>query len=156
MITSGGGSQRLAHAVSKSCTMELVVTGRMWSAQDAAAWGMWASRMLMVTFAFRLVLLSYPSPHHTSLISTLTWFTTSTLTSMSMPMTTTTSASPTSVSPTSPTWALMQNSELNHLVLITLNSSKALNTLGGGVHTHSLTFPFKSQDNVDGWNASWQ
>jgi enoyl-CoA hydratase len=39
-ITGGGGSQRLAHAVGKSRAMELVLTGRMWSAQEAAAWGM--------------------------------------------------------------------------------------------------------------------
>ncbi|KAF8264600.1 ClpP/crotonase-like domain-containing protein [Lactarius quietus] len=39
-ITGGGGSQRLAHAVGKSRAMELVLTGRMWSAQEAVAWGM--------------------------------------------------------------------------------------------------------------------
>ena len=44
-ITGGGGSQRLAHAVGKSRAMELVLTGRMWSAQEAAAWGM-ASRVV--------------------------------------------------------------------------------------------------------------
>jgi enoyl-CoA hydratase len=44
-ITGGGGSQRLAHAVGKSRAMELVLTGRMWSAHEAAAWGM-ASRVV--------------------------------------------------------------------------------------------------------------
>jgi len=44
-ITGGGGSQRLAHAVGKSRAMELVLTGRMWSAQEAVAWGM-ASRVV--------------------------------------------------------------------------------------------------------------
>ena len=44
-ITGGGGSQRLARAVGKSHAMELVLTGRMWSAQEAAAWGM-ASRVV--------------------------------------------------------------------------------------------------------------
>jgi len=44
-ITGGGGSQRLAHAVGKSRAMELVLTGRQWSAQEAAAWGM-ASRVV--------------------------------------------------------------------------------------------------------------
>ncbi|KAF8256911.1 enoyl-CoA hydratase [Lactarius quietus] len=38
-ITGGGDSQRLAHAVGKSRAMELVLTGRMWSAQEAVAWG---------------------------------------------------------------------------------------------------------------------
>ena len=36
---------RLARAVGKSRAMELVLTGRMWSAQEAAAWGM-ASRVV--------------------------------------------------------------------------------------------------------------
>ncbi len=44
-ITGGVGSQRLARAVGKSRAMELVLTGRMWSAQEAAAWGM-ASRVV--------------------------------------------------------------------------------------------------------------
>lgn len=44
-ITGGGGSQRLAHAVGKSRAMELTLTGRTWSAQDAVAWGM-ASRVV--------------------------------------------------------------------------------------------------------------
>src|SRR6266851_2309901 len=44
-ITGGGNSQRLARAVGKSRAMELVLTGRMWSAQEAAAWGM-ASRVV--------------------------------------------------------------------------------------------------------------
>ena len=44
-ITGGGGSQRLARAVGKSHAMELTLTGRMWSAQEAAEWGM-ASRVV--------------------------------------------------------------------------------------------------------------
>jgi enoyl-CoA hydratase len=44
-ITGGGGSQRLARAVGKSRAMELVLTGRMWSAQEAVEWGM-ASRVV--------------------------------------------------------------------------------------------------------------
>lgn len=44
-ITGGGGSQRLARAVGKSRAMELTLTGRMWSAQDAVAWGI-ASRVV--------------------------------------------------------------------------------------------------------------
>ena len=44
-ITGGVGSQRLARAVGKSRAMELVLTGRMWSAQEAAAWRM-ASRVI--------------------------------------------------------------------------------------------------------------
>lgn len=38
-ITSGSGSQRLAHAMSKSHGMVLMLMGCMWSAQEAAAWG---------------------------------------------------------------------------------------------------------------------
>ena len=44
-ITGGGGSQRLARAVGKSHAMELVLTSHIWSAQEAAAWGM-ASRVV--------------------------------------------------------------------------------------------------------------
>ena len=44
-ITGGGGSQRLTRAVGKSRAMELTLTGRMWSAQEAAEWGM-ASRVV--------------------------------------------------------------------------------------------------------------
>jgi enoyl-CoA hydratase len=44
-ITGGGGSQRLARAVGKSRAMELTLTGRMWSAHEAVAWGM-ASRVV--------------------------------------------------------------------------------------------------------------
>ncbi len=44
-ITGGGGSQRLARAVGKSRAMELVLTGRTWSAHEAVAWGM-ASRVV--------------------------------------------------------------------------------------------------------------
>ena len=43
-ITGGGGSQRLAQAVGKSRAMELTLTGRVWTAQEAVAWGM-ASRI---------------------------------------------------------------------------------------------------------------
>ncbi|KAI0824500.1 enoyl-CoA hydratase [Trametes gibbosa] len=39
VIPGGGGTQRLAHAIGKSRTMELVLTGRNFSAQEAAAWG---------------------------------------------------------------------------------------------------------------------
>ncbi|KAI0058036.1 enoyl-CoA hydratase [Artomyces pyxidatus] len=38
-IPGGGGSQRLAHAIGKSRTMELVLTGRTFSAQEAERWG---------------------------------------------------------------------------------------------------------------------
>ncbi|KAI0295859.1 enoyl-CoA hydratase [Multifurca ochricompacta] len=44
-ITGGGGSQRLARAVGKSRAMELTLTGRTWSAREAADWGM-ASRVV--------------------------------------------------------------------------------------------------------------
>jgi enoyl-CoA hydratase len=47
-ITGGGGSQRLARAVGKSRAMELVLTGRTWSAHEAVAWGM-ASRVVEAT-----------------------------------------------------------------------------------------------------------
>ena len=40
VIPGGGGSQRLIHAIGKSRTMELVLTGRMISAQEASDWGM--------------------------------------------------------------------------------------------------------------------
>lgn len=39
VIPGGGGSQRLAHAIGKSRTMELVLTGRNFSAQEAEKWG---------------------------------------------------------------------------------------------------------------------
>ncbi|KAF7362101.1 Enoyl-CoA hydratase [Mycena venus] len=39
-IPGGGGSQRLAHAIGKSRTMEMVLTGRNISAQEAEKWGM--------------------------------------------------------------------------------------------------------------------
>jgi len=40
VIPGGGGSQRLAHLIGKSRTMELVLTGRTISAQEADKWGM--------------------------------------------------------------------------------------------------------------------
>ncbi|KAK2467844.1 hypothetical protein APHAL10511_000139 [Amanita phalloides] len=40
VIPGGGGSQRLAHIIGKSRTMELVLTGRMITAQDADKWGL--------------------------------------------------------------------------------------------------------------------
>ena len=40
VIPGGGGTQRLAHAIGKSRTMELTLTGRNWTAQEASAWGM--------------------------------------------------------------------------------------------------------------------
>jgi len=39
-IPGGGGSQRLAHIIGKSRTMEMVLTGRVVSAQEAEKWGM--------------------------------------------------------------------------------------------------------------------
>jgi len=40
VIPGGGGSQRLAHLVGKSRAMEMVLTGRVISAQEAEQWGM--------------------------------------------------------------------------------------------------------------------
>jgi len=40
VIPGGGGTQRLIHAIGKSRTMELVLTGRNFSASEAEAWGM--------------------------------------------------------------------------------------------------------------------
>lgn len=40
VIPGGGGSQRLVHAIGKSRAMEMVLTGRMVSAQEAEQWGM--------------------------------------------------------------------------------------------------------------------
>jgi len=40
IIPGGGGSQRLVHAIGKSRTMELVLTGRQITAQEAEQWGM--------------------------------------------------------------------------------------------------------------------
>jgi enoyl-CoA hydratase len=40
IIPGGGGTQRLAHLIGKSRTMELVLTGRNVTAQEAEKWGM--------------------------------------------------------------------------------------------------------------------
>jgi enoyl-CoA hydratase len=40
VIPGGGGSQRLIHAIGKSRTMELVLTGRNFTAKEASDWGM--------------------------------------------------------------------------------------------------------------------
>lgn len=40
VIPGGGGSQRLAHIIGKSRAMEMVLTGRNISAQEAEKWGM--------------------------------------------------------------------------------------------------------------------
>ncbi|KAF8160914.1 enoyl-CoA hydratase [Crassisporium funariophilum] len=40
VIPGGGGSQRLIHAIGKSRTMEMVLTGRTITAQEAEQWGM--------------------------------------------------------------------------------------------------------------------
>ncbi|TFK74526.1 ClpP/crotonase [Pluteus cervinus] len=40
VIPGGGGSQRLASLIGKSRTMEMVLTGRMISAQEAEKWGL--------------------------------------------------------------------------------------------------------------------
>ncbi|KAK7683600.1 putative enoyl-CoA hydratase, mitochondrial [Cerrena zonata] len=40
VIPGGGGTQRLIHAIGKSRTMELVLTGRNFSAAEAESWGM--------------------------------------------------------------------------------------------------------------------
>ena len=39
VIPGGGGTQRLAHAIGKSRAMELVLTGRTFSAEEAEKWG---------------------------------------------------------------------------------------------------------------------
>lgn len=39
VIPGGGGTQRLVHAIGKSRTMELVLTGRNFSAAEAETWG---------------------------------------------------------------------------------------------------------------------
>lgn len=39
VIPGGGGTQRLVHAIGKSRTMELVLTGRNFSAVEAESWG---------------------------------------------------------------------------------------------------------------------
>ncbi|KAM5539776.1 hypothetical protein V8D89_006589 [Ganoderma adspersum] len=40
VIPGGGGTQRLAHAIGKSRTMELTLTGRNFSAKEASDWGL--------------------------------------------------------------------------------------------------------------------
>ena len=40
VIPGGGGTQRLAHVIGKSRTMELVLTGRNFSAEEAEKWGL--------------------------------------------------------------------------------------------------------------------
>lgn len=40
VIPGAGGSQRLARVIGKSRTMELVLTGRNFTAQEAEKWGM--------------------------------------------------------------------------------------------------------------------
>ncbi|KAF9047356.1 enoyl-CoA hydratase [Panaeolus papilionaceus] len=40
VIPGGGGSQRLVHAIGKSRAMELTLTGRQFTAQEASDWGM--------------------------------------------------------------------------------------------------------------------
>lgn len=40
VIPGGGGTQRLVHAIGKSRAMEIVLTGRMISAEQASDWGM--------------------------------------------------------------------------------------------------------------------
>ena len=39
VIPGGGGTQRLAKVIGKSRTMELVLTGRMFDAEEAERWG---------------------------------------------------------------------------------------------------------------------
>lgn len=40
VIPGSGGTQRLTHAIGKSRAMEIVLTGRMFSAQEASDWGL--------------------------------------------------------------------------------------------------------------------
>ena len=40
VIPGSGGSQRLTHAIGKSRAMEIILTGRNFSAQEASDWGL--------------------------------------------------------------------------------------------------------------------
>lgn len=40
IIPAAGGTQRLTHAIGKSRAMEIVLTGRNFSAKEAEAWGL--------------------------------------------------------------------------------------------------------------------
>lgn len=40
VIPGAGGTQRMTHAIGKSRTMELVLTGRMINAEEAEKWGL--------------------------------------------------------------------------------------------------------------------
>ncbi|KAL0956196.1 hypothetical protein HGRIS_002353 [Hohenbuehelia grisea] len=40
VIPGGGGSQRLTHAIGKSRAMEIILTGRIFTAEEAEKWGM--------------------------------------------------------------------------------------------------------------------